>query len=439
MIQRIILACFLTCIAASAFGQGYQGRDFWICFPANAIYEQGTAIELTLHITSDSRTTGTIQLMNDTGKIPFSVEYGAEIPVEIDSSIVITSSGQVERKSIHVTCDHDITLTAVSHRKASTDSYVAIPTSMLGKEYIVAGYASLMSQGYPTFTSQAEIIATEDNTLVTAHLTATTRDGEPAGRTIMFVLNRGEVFQSQGAGDSAHSDLTGTIVTASKPIAFFTGHRCAQVPNDVQFCDMLLEEEPPANDWGKEFIVTKFEGKTYSVVRVIAREDSTEVVLNGARVASLQKGGYCEIDTLHSDAEIQASKPVLVAQYSTSANADSIKIGDPFMLIVVPNDRFIKEVATTSVGTGQWYHYLNIVAPDSAFSSIRVDGRKIGPNVKHTRIADKLSVVPLLVEAGRHVVNCVSPIAVYSYGFGALGENYDSYGHACGMRLDINK
>lgn len=431
-------------MALAAHAQGYQGRDFWICFPQNAIYEQGLPIQLTLHITSDSRTTGVIQPMDDTTKYPFSVESGAEISVEVDTTLEIMSSGQVERKSLHVTCDHDITLYAVSHRKASTDSYAAIPTPLLGTEYVVAGYTTLLNTGYGgtldrSFTSQAEILATEDNTLVTAHVTAATVDGVPAGRTIMFVLNRGDVFQLQGDGRAEKSDLTGTIVTATKPVAFFTGHRCAQVPGDVAFCDMLLEEEPPTNDWGKEFIVTKFEGKDFSIARVVAREDSTEVFVNGQHAASLKKAGFYEIDTLRHDAVIRTSKPALVAQYSTGSNADSIKVGDPFMLLVVPNDRFLTDVTTASVTTGQWWHYLNIVVPDSAIESLRLDGQRKPGLAKRSQVTKQLSVVRIQVEVGRHEVTCASPIAVYSYGFGVLSENFDSYGHACGMRLDLRK
>src|ERR1035437_9733495 len=141
MIRRPILLLFLSFLALSARAQGYQGHDFWICFRENALHEEtGVPLQQTLHITSDSRTTGTIQPMDDTAKIPLSVESGSEISVDIDSALEIMSSGEIERKSIHITSDHDITLYAVSHRKASTDSYAAIPTPMLGMEYVVAGY-----------------------------------------------------------------------------------------------------------------------------------------------------------------------------------------------------------------------------------------------------------------------------------------------------------
>ena len=255
----------------------------------------------------------------------------------------------------------------------------------------------------------------------------------------MFVLSRGDVFQLQGDGRAKTSDLTGSIITATKPVAFFTGHRCAEVPGDVQFCDMLLEEEPPTNDWGKEFIVTKFEGKDFSVARVVASQDSTIVFVNGKQASTLQKGLYYEIDTLRRDAVIRTSKPALVAQYSTSSNADSIKVGDPFMLLVVPNDRFLTDVTTASVTNGQWWHYLNIVVPDSAIESLRLDGQRKPALTRRIQVTKQLSVVRIQVEVGRHEVTCASPIAVYSYGFGVLRENFDSYGHACGMRLDAHK
>lgn len=427
------LAAILVFIASAAKAQGYRGTDFWICFPQNAILlEGGHGLEQTLYIASDYRTHGTIEREDDTVQTTFDVEAGAAVSVNIDTTYELTSSSQIERKSLHVTTNHPITLYVVSHRKASTDSYAAIPTPLLGTEYEIAGYTTLNVNGIHTLATQAQIVATEENTIVTARLTGSTKDGRPAGRSISMPMNRGDVFQLQGGGTVA--DLTGTIVTSTKPIAFVTGHRCAQVPAGVQFCDMLMEMEPPMEDWGKDFISTKFEGKTNYGLRILAREDSTEIQVDGKKVAVLNKSGFCEIDTLQHDAFLRTSKPTLVAQYSTSAEADTEKIGDPFMLLLVPNDRFVTEASTSSIGTAGWMNYANIVVPDSAMEFVRIDGQYV--KTGNARKIGKFAVLPREMTAGSHTITCPIPIAVYSYGFGYLDVNYDSYGHTCGMRLD---
>ncbi len=442
--RRALFVLLIALVPCTIFAQGYRGRDFWICFPQNAVIEQNHTLHLSIYITAESRAIGSITNLLDSTTQNFSVESGASIERDIDTEIEIGSSERSQRNSVHIVSDQDISVYVVDHRPASTDSYMAIPTEYLGKEYVVAGYTTLRYGGIRFgFTSQATFVATEDNTWIAVHLAGTTTGGLPKGRTLMFGLNRGETYQIQGGYESG--DLTGSTISSTKPIAFFTGHRCAQVPSEVEFCDMLLESEPPANDWGKAFVLTKFEGKDYSVARVIANADSTQVSINGANAKTINRGEFYEVDTLYHDAIITTSRPALVAQYCTSSDADTIKIGDPFMLIAIPSDRFTKETTTTSVVDTRFEHFLNIVVPDSGVTSLKIDGMmaalgSLPPGVslssKRILAAARATVFAFRVPSGRHMVECNAPVAVYSYGFGVADQNYDSYGHSCGMRLD---
>ncbi len=442
--RRALFVFIFAIVSVATHAQGYRGRDFWICFPQNAVQEEESKIlQLSLYIASENRTNGTIANLLDNTKQTFTIESGASIERDIDTELEIRSSEQKQHNALHITSDQDISLYVVDHRPASSDSYMAIPTEFLGKEYVIAGYTSLPVGGGLSYTSQATIIGTEDNTLVTIHLAGPTLGGLPKGRTLMFCLNRGETYQIQGASRSG--DLTGSTVSTTKPVGFFTGHSCAQVPNDKQFCDILLESEPPTNDWGKSFILTKLEGKDYFVARVIANSDSTEISINGKMAGTINRGEFYEVDTFFHDAIITTSKPALVGQYCTSSSADALKVGDPFMLLVVPNERFLREVTTSSVTQGAYKDYLNIVVPDTAIASLVVDGMSAGlerypPGVSLARKGSvpnaKATVLTLHVPTGRHLVQCAAPMAVYSYGFGLGNDDYDSYGHACGMRMD---
>src|ERR1035437_307468 len=256
-----------TTVASIAHdADGYSGTDFWICFPQNAMRVDADGLQQMLYINSESRALGGIEL-GDAPRIPFGVESGSPTMIPIDSIFEIRSSGRIERKSIHVTSDRPVTVFAISRRASSagkaanmlkqaegraestfgdpsSESYAAIPTPQLGRDYMVLGYKTLFLRNGPSITSQAEIVATEDNTLVSAKLTASTKDGQPTGRTLSIAMNRGDVLQLQGAADAHKAtvqdggkagDLTGTMVTASKPVAFFTGHQCAQAPDDDGF------------------------------------------------------------------------------------------------------------------------------------------------------------------------------------------------------------
>jgi hypothetical protein len=440
--RKSLLILALLFMASLAQAQGYRGRDFWVAFPQNAILEANKTISMSLFICAESRTVGDVTNGMDSAHIHFNVEAGAYIEVPIDTALEILSSGELEKKSVHVVSDHDISLYVVSHRPASTDSYMAIPTSQLGTEYAIAGYSDLRN-GTQVFATQCELIATESNTLVTATVSAITRDGQPRGRTVSVPMNRGEVFQLQGSGNYG-GDLTGTTVTSTKPIAFFTGHSCAQVPAAISFCDFLIESEPPISSWGKDFILPKFFSKYYFVARVIAREDSTYIKGDSAPFAWLNRGEYIEFPRLDEDYALHSSKPILITQYATGSDADSIKVGDPFMLLTVPNDRFVSEVTTVSVVAGSFNHYVNVVVPDTGVGSLEVDDALVSfkkfPSLvtlerENHMPTVKATIYTFRVPAGRHTFRSKAPIAVYSYGFGVLQENYDSYGHTCGMQL----
>ena len=372
MKRSALAVLFLLLVCGSALAQGYRGHDpSGSASPQNAVCEQDQTLRLSLYLTSENRAMGTITNFFDSAENQhFTIESGSSIERDIDTEIELDSSGEWQHNVLHITTDEDISVYVVTHRRNCTDSYMAIPTELLGKEYVAAGYAAVKNSD-EFFTSQATIIGTEDNTFVTIHLAAATKNGFPKGRTLMVPLHRGETFQLQG---TQNGDLTGTTVSANEPIAFFTGHTCTQAPPKVTFCNTLLEMEPPANDWGTSFILTAFEGRNFYAARVIANADSTEISINGVKVRTIDRGEFYEVDTFHHNAIVTTSKPALVAQYCTSSGGDRARMVDPFMLIAVPDDRFITEATTSSVIQGPYKDYVNIVAPDSAESTLRVDG-----------------------------------------------------------------
>ncbi len=56
------------------------------------------------------------------------------------------------------------------------------------------------------------------------------------------------------------TDLTGTKINSSQPIAVFSGHQRATIPNpsDLVSRDHLVEELPPIPTWGGSAFVTPY-------------------------------------------------------------------------------------------------------------------------------------------------------------------------------------
>ena len=102
-----------------------------------------------------------------------------------------------------------------------------------------------------------------------------------------LTLDLGDTYQLHDAS----ADLTGTMISATKPIAIFGGNECVNVPRGYAYCDHIVEQIPPPTTWGEQFVTvplaTRKGGDTF---RFVAAEDDTEVSINGSVVATLDAG-----------------------------------------------------------------------------------------------------------------------------------------------------
>jgi hypothetical protein len=56
-----------------------------------------------------------------------------------------------------------------------------------------------------------------------------------------------------------HAELSGTVISADKPIAVFGGHSCAMVPTDEYYaCDHVEEQLLPLVAWGTETVLARY-------------------------------------------------------------------------------------------------------------------------------------------------------------------------------------
>jgi hypothetical protein len=411
-----------------------RGKDFWVCFPQNARPENASVLNFRLYITGDKATRGTVQIPGLGITKNFVLNASEVIYVEIDSTVQVFGSDALQKLGVHVTGDNPIAVYGLSNRKASTDTYLAYPTSVLGTTYRAVGYYPL-SGNESTFSSQQTFVATENNTNVTITLSGDTKGGRHAGETFTVAMQQGDVYQIQSAtGLGKKVDLTGSLFTSNKPIAFFAGHTCAQIPPDVNFCDQLLEMEPPIPSWGKQFFVGSLEGKGEYALRVVTSEPGTQVFINNTLVAHLANAGdFYENNHAKGNALITTNKPVIVAQYAQGSTADTVQVGDPFMLFITPTEQFLSYYRFLTPVRGEWKHFINLVVPTDVVSSVKLDGRSgFGKYFKPIGIT-RYAIAQIEIGYGSHIVSCDKPFGLYSYGFGVAGDNYDSYGNNGGQ------
>ncbi len=410
-----------------------EGTDFWLCFMKN--YKEGSdpanndQLTLELFFTANETSEVTVEIEGLRYRRTLIVSGGTVSTLMIDERAQLSSSKTPQKLAVHVSSDFPISVYGLNRRFQTTDTYLALPVGVLGKEYRAVCYNMLSQE----LISQVAVVATEDETELTVVPRTPALGGREAGKPYVVKMNRGEVYQViADFGAMGLGDLTGTLLSANKKISVFSGHSCAYVPSGIAACNHLVEQLPPVSAWGKHFYVGMFKGRSRYTLRVVAHENHTKVFEDSRLVSVLSAGEFYENLNVRKSVQITADRPVLVAQYSQGfKNGDSI--GDPMMILISPTQQFVKRYRIATPVNGQWDHFMNIVVPTNKISSLRLDGKALPLSQFETLGLSRYSLAQIKVDFGTHVVYGDVPFGLYLYGFGYGNDSFDAYGNMGGQ------
>ena len=393
-----------------------RGTDFWLSFPTN--YSQTP--ELTLFVAGETATTGRVEIPGLAWRESFTVTPGEVTAVKLpgEAQLDRAAAPDPEDLGIHVRAASEVSVYGLNRLTFTTDAFVGLPTDALGTDYRVISYKAYIAP------PEASVVAAFDDTTVTI-TPSTAMPGHPAGVPFDVQLDMGEAYQLL-----AEEDLTGTRIVANRPVAAFGAHQCANVPVTAVACDHLVEQLTPVDTWGRSFVTmplaTRTGGDTF---RILASEDGTVVKIDGVPVATLGAGEFHE-QLIDGAASVEASKPVLVVQYSNGSSFDNTT-SDPFMTIVPPYEQFQSSYTVATPNHGFSANFLNIVVPAKAKGDVVLDGVAI-PEAEFAAIgASGFAGAQVKVEPGSHRITSGSPFGVTVYGY----DTYESYGYGGGFAL----
>ncbi|OGU93269.1 MAG: hypothetical protein A2220_13320, partial [Ignavibacteria bacterium RIFOXYA2_FULL_35_10] len=342
-------------------GAGNAGQEFWLTF--NPCWENDNINSnfLKLYVSSPIATMVTVEIP---GKGFLTQQM--TVPNDIIEFNLPPDLGQCYRKrdmepplkdtvfngfGIHVYADYPIICYGVTRYQFTSDGYLAIPVSSLGKEYTVASWPDVSDYGIQYLPSNASIIAAFDQTEVNFTLGGSnntrTSGGMIPGETRTVTLNEGDVFLVSSAGQRA--DLTGSTIVSTKPISVISSNFCAYVPEITPACDFLTEMEIPSMAWGKDYHYTPIYGRLKnSIIKIIAKEPATSVYRDNLQIATLKTAGGFENDgwiRLRADLDaprpivFSGDKPIYIAQFNTGQADDGV-ISDPFQTVLTPIEQY---------------------------------------------------------------------------------------------------
>ncbi len=333
----------------------------------------------------------------------------------------------------------------------SNDASLLIPSTAMTTSYRVASYKGWSLPEIPNplpslpptprqevTGTQLTITATADDTVATVRLSATARvlaggAGLPAtngGGTMTITLAKaGDVAELvTEIGD--RFDLSGSLITSTKPVQVLVGSPCVSLPARKSACDHIEESLLPAEALGKRYVVTTPSGPKGTPVqhwvRFVGNRDATTLTYAPSKPAkcpaTLQAGEVADCELVTDNFEVTGSQEFAVVTLQVSAEelgaATELNRGDPSLSTFVPVEQFRTRYLFAAPDD---YDVAFVDIVGDATADIKVDGAAV-PAARFTAIANGYGVYRVRLGAGKggaHLIEAVKPVGIQVLGYGA--------------------
>ncbi|MCZ2111085.1 MAG: IgGFc-binding protein, partial [Dehalococcoidia bacterium] len=325
-----------------------------------------------------------------------------------------------------------------------SNSYTNDASLLIPKNAMTGNYRAIARHHWAGYSGFYAVTAVEDNTSVTlakGPQGGQVKAGIPgidATGAGSVTLNRGDVIQlltNGGTSNSDPNDVTGALITASKPVQVIGGHNCTFVPDNTGYCDHLEESMFPIETIAKDYIVTSpliaVNTPKANMVRIVAIDPNVQLTYDppqaGAPTTIASAGGWVEFQS-GASFQISGTGRFQVAQYMLGQGAGGGS-GDPAMALTVPPFQYRRDYLFHAP-TNYSSNFAAIIAPVGA--SVTLDGAAVtgfatiggtGYAVKHVLLSNAGN--------GNHTLVSDTAIGVTVYGYG----QYTSYWYPGGLDL----
>ena len=375
------------------------------------------------------------------------ISAGNEVIFNLSSNIGVLSHDDQDKGIYLTTSSDNVTVIGQNLKSNSGDSFFALPITELNDDYVYYGISVPRAVIHnEAISSSILIVGTENNTMmklittqsVTVSTGNTVIDVIP-GMQYSLVINR---LQTIFIG--SRDDLTGTKVVTDKPVSVFSGHECANVPQNIIACSYLIEQIPPTALWGTTYYTAPLAGKRSYTVKIIAAHNSTTVNVycnNTMRSFIISEGNYFNI-SLHSKeyCVIHSTKKILLVQFSHGGNED-LDYGDPMMTLVPATNQYFNKFDLVTIHNplkSGYDHYVNIIVMAQYYQPNMMFLIASGVNsslatqqwipIQVNNITEAYATQLSIPEGIAHIVhtNAAAKMMTTVYGFNI----HDGYGHS---------
>lgn len=354
----------------------------------------------------------------------FTVGANNVTSVVVPSSYDLTTSGAITNNGFMVSTSDpaaNVGASILSREPFTTDTTYLFNSTALGTSYYAVGAPN--SIGEP---SQLSIVGTQAGTTVTITPSTTFASGQAAGVPFTVTLGAGQALLYTDNG-TVGSDITGTQITSSAPIAVFGGNQCANVPSSSSFCDHTLTALPSTDHYTTHAVIPTTvgtESPSSNILRILAATDGTVVTYNGVVVATLNAGQFADIRT-GAGGELTSNFPVLLNEYLTGQSEHPGTPGDPAMSFVPGVDQWLSNyVFSTPVGSQAYTdNYLDLAIAATDVGSLVLDGVSVPGGDCSALVGSAYDTCNISIAAGAGSISSNDPFLLLLDG----GTTADSY------------
>jgi hypothetical protein len=405
IIRKAALLLLLSfTIAAGSFAQT-KWNQYYFVFPENAFYRD--SYQSSIIPNAEVKVASSVAKPKNLGMSYFSLSQGNDFPPLSDSITTyqltanqmwasycqLTASGTENAikettysgkssKAVKVAvADTPISVYAMTQVSTSSDVSNVLEERELGTDYYQIGYKAY----------DQEIIAKDPYNAKSGYIIVATKYGTNIsvnGVLVKAGLDAGDVYcRYRFSGD-----LTGDHITTNYPVAFFSMTTMAQIPVATEFNDMLFQQLPPTNQWGRNFIIPMPAQLMKQHIRVLAIQNGTTLTVSGASIITqgigeqlsydnLNEGQFVEFElTNPNGAFISSNKQVGVCAYLTGASNNG-GIGDPSQVWIPPvaqrDNAILASAFVPKAVTKLTKHYFIIITPTATKNQTTVDDNLI--------------------------------------------------------------
>ncbi len=434
-----ILLALLISAANSLLAQSTVGTDFWMTILPNAKYTPAAfnmyVLKPVVKITGERPCSGTISNPHTGWTRSFEVEEGVATVLDIpeEQAYAQDSSDCVLETALHILTTDSVSVFVGNYRRGTFDVSCALPTPMLGNNYMVQTYEAFGND--ETTRSVLSVIAVEDNTTIDFLLTCNTCNGHFANVPFSVTLQEGQVYQMQSVN---YQNFNGSRVTSrnqKQNFAVIVAGRDVFVPDDATTCaDHAEEQMMPISTLGRRFVLTQTLHRNADMIRVTALKDHCEIRQNGT-LLTIINANQCfdfEITADEPASFLETSEPAMVGMYATGSQYENY-FGDPDMVIINPVEQQTESVIFPTFRTTYVRrHFINIVAETSKLSGMMLDTVNISSQFDVVPGNPEYSYARMEIEDGTYrLSNSTGGFLAFVYGYG----HAEAYAYSAGAKI----